>query len=129
MRRFAPVLSALALAALPGAADAADWLCNLSEDLVQLVCIADADPLQPAPVEAGPGAPRTVVRGVAFPLDTSQVYTVPLWTPPSDPEWVALLARATICYRSPGCSVTLAPSVQAQMPAGRLAAARGPRRR
>ena len=32
-----------------------------------------------------------------------------MWSPPTEADFVALLARATICYRSPGCEVTLAP--------------------
>ena len=49
-----------------------------------------------------------MVAGTSFPLDTRRQYSVDLWTPPSDMEFVAQLARATICYRSPGCSVVMA---------------------
>ena len=42
-----------------------------------------------------------------------RLYTVDLWSPPSDPEWVELLARSTLCYRSPGCEViVVAPGEQ-----------------
>lgn len=126
MRRYAPALSALALAAAPCTTQATDWLCNLSEDLVQLVCIADTDPMLPTQAAA---SMQAVVHGVAFPLDATLVYTVPLWTPPSDAEWVALLARSTICFRSPGCTVTLAPTLLAQMPTARVASSRTARRR
>jgi hypothetical protein len=46
-----------------------------------------------------------VVNGTAFPLDTARVYTVDLFAPATEREWVEQLARATICYRSPGCDV------------------------
>ena len=41
------------------------------------------------------------------PLDTGRRWTVDLWSPPTDPTDVELLARKTICYRSPNCSVIL----------------------
>lgn len=78
------------------------WLCGLSDDAVRLVCVADADPRQTVPAEP---AQRVVVNGTVFPLDPKREYTVDLWSPPTDWENVERLARATICYRSPGCSV------------------------
>ena len=56
------------------------------------------------------------------------VLYVPLWTPPSDADFVVQLAQATMCFRSPGCSVTLAPASWALLSRGRYAAAT-PRRR
>lgn len=90
----------------PAAAAEAHWLCALSEDAVRLVCVVDALPqptAEPAP------APTAVVNGTGFPLDARRQYTVELWSPPTDLAFVEQLARATICYRSPGCQVTLAP--------------------
>ena len=118
MRRIAPAFVLLpALWAFPPPAMAGTaWLCTLSEDAVRLVCVADADPRDADPEPAAP--PAAVVRGQRFPLDPRQVYTVDLWSPASEPDRLELLARATICYRSPGCTVTMAPvrwSV-AQMP-------------
>jgi hypothetical protein len=81
------------------------WVCGLSDDAVRLVCVADADPTWPAAADIRPTA---MVGGTSFPLDPRRQYSVDLWTPPSDMEFVAQLARATICYRSPGCSVVMA---------------------
>jgi hypothetical protein len=108
-------LFALALCCLPLCA-AADthWLCGLSEDLTRLVCIADLDPRDAleAPVGSGtasaPAAPSSVVNGTRFPLDPRIRYAVDLWSPPTEAAPLELLARATICYRSPGCHVDLA---------------------
>ena len=117
MRRFAPAVLLPGLLALsPPASAGTAWLCTLSDDAVRLVCVADADPRDADPEPAAP--PAAVVRGQRFPLDPRQVYTVDLWSPASEPDRLELLARATICYRSPGCTVTMAPvrwSV-AQMP-------------
>jgi hypothetical protein len=93
------------------------WLCSLSERLTQLLCVADADPVEQADprdardaVEADPPSAPPVtaqVRGTRFPLDPQQLWVVDLWTPPTAADDLALLARATICYRSPGCEVRL----------------------
>lgn len=94
---FAAATLAAPMAAAQGAS-AVQWLCHLDDEAVRLVCVADA--------EAVPAAAATAsVRGTAFPLDPARQWTVELWTPPSDMEFVGELARATICYRSPGCSV------------------------
>lgn len=89
------------------------WVCGLSDDAVRLVCVADADPTLPTAAEIRPTA---MVAGTSFPLDTRRQYSVELWTPPSDMEFVAQLARATICYRSPGCSVVMATPRDAERP-------------
>jgi hypothetical protein len=114
MRRFLRVLAAglgFGVIALPAAAGT-HWVCGLSDDSVRLVCVADPETTaassDPAPAEPGTGK-GTVVHGTRFPLDASDVYTVELWSPPDDAQWLAQLARATICYRSPGCSVSVAP--------------------
>lgn len=93
------------LAAAPAGAETI-WLCGLSDDAVRLVCIADDDTLN---VVNSPVPETTRVNGTAFPLDRAKTWVVDLWSPPDDPSRVDLLARATICYRSPGCTVVLTP--------------------
>lgn len=102
------LVAGLGLAAPPVQA-ATVWLCNLSDDLARIVCVADAsDPLEPA---AGPPAPGTaaVVNGTRFPLDPARPYVVELWSPATEVERVAELAQATICFRTPGCRAILVP--------------------
>lgn len=100
-------LAAVVLLALhAGQARAITWLCSLGDDGTALVCVADVD----AREHGGATAVTAVVNGTMFPLDPKRVYTVPLWAPPTEAEFVQLLARATICYRSPDCTVVLAPS-------------------
>ena len=96
---------------------ATDWLCALSHDGVRLVCVADTDPTATLQVDSSVTAS---VRGTAFPLDRQQVYAVDLWSPPTEPDWVLLLARSTICFRSPDCTVTVAPSAWTSRSAGML---------
>ncbi len=80
------------------------WLCGLSPDLTRLVCVAEPAPDGlPMPVAA-----TAMVRGTQFPLDPRRLYTVDMWSPPTEGAMVAQLARATICYRRPDCQVTLA---------------------
>ena len=109
MDRFRLALLAGLWLAITPAWSASHWLCNLSDDGVRLICLAD-----PALAEVSDSAPAiattAVVNGTRFPLDTAQIYTVDLWSPPSDGADLAFLARATICYRSPDCSVSVAPS-------------------
>lgn len=83
------------------------WHCALSPDLVRLECVAES--LADAPT------PTAAVNGTRFPLDPARRWVVDLWSPPSEVERVTLLARATICYRSPGCAVqlTLPPALVA----------------
>lgn len=80
------------------------WICSLSQDAVQLLCIADTDPRDDSPAQA---APTTVVRGTAFPLDARRMYVVDLWSPPTEMDFVEQLARSSICHRSEGCGVLL----------------------
>lgn len=93
----------------PGAAAAGThWRCELTSDLVRLACRAEV-----APVDAALVAPVPVtVNGTRFPLDASRRWFVELWTPPSDAQWLELLARATICFRSPGCTVEVIDASQ-----------------
>lgn len=83
------------------------WVCGLSDDGTRLVCVADVDPSanDTRPAEAT----TAVVNGTRFPLDAKRRYTVDLWSPPTEPDFVRQLAAATICYRSPGCQVTVSP--------------------
>lgn len=106
MRRLFVTAVAGVLASVAQPAAAVEWLCNLSDDLVQLVCIADPD--LAAPELNGP-VQRHVVRGVHYPLDESREHRIALWTPPTDPEFVAELAQATLCARQTDCSALLVP--------------------
>lgn len=105
MRPLVPLLLGAALLAPATASAGTLWLCGLSGDLLRLVCVADADPVDAA-LAANP-AVTAVVHGTRFPLDPRGLWTVDLWSPPTDPAQLDLLARATICYRSPGCEVRL----------------------
>ena len=134
MDQLHAVLLGLLLAGPASAASARMvWLCDLPGDGTRLVCIADIDPADERPQAddirrpppegdeqsgkatfaqepASPaGATTAVVNGTRFPLDAARVYMVDLWSPPTDADFVRLLARATICYRSPGCQVMVAP--------------------
>ena len=92
------------------------WLCGLSSELVQLVCVVDTDIGGAEPVL--PDKLTAVVHGARFPLDPRQTYVVNMWSAPNDLERVELLARATICFRSPDCQVNFsAPAVAAAMAA------------
>lgn len=93
----AALAAGFSLAAVPALAGT-QWLCHLDDEAVRLVCVAEDD-------GASAGEASARVRGTTFPLDPARQWTVELWTPPSDMEFVGELARATICYRSPGCSV------------------------
>lgn len=88
------------------------WLCSLSERLTQLLCVADTDQAEAGDAADGgddttPPPATAQVRGTRFPLDPRQLWVVDLWTPPSTATDVAVLARATICYRSAHCEVRL----------------------
>jgi hypothetical protein len=99
---------ALAAAMLPVPALAGTlWLCGLSADALRLVCVADDDPRDAATPAAAVETAR--VHGTRFPLDPHGVWTVDLWSPATDPAQLAVLAQATICYRSPGCEARLVP--------------------
>lgn len=88
------------------------WLCGLSQDLVRLICVADPDGAEP---DAVPVVQRTV-RGVKYPLDPRQQYSVDIWAAPDELERVERLAKATICHRDASCQVTFsAPSVAVDM--------------
>lgn len=94
----AAVMAALAAPAAPLHAATA-WSCVLSGDLVRLVCEAEAG--------AVPQPPAAQVAGTTFPLDPRRRWVVDLWSPPTEADAVRLLARATVCYRSPGCTVNV----------------------
>ena len=120
MPRLLPSVFVLSicLQAQPSVA-AVHWLCGLSDELTRLVCVADADPLA-AVADAAPTS--AVVNGTRFPLDARQRHTVPMWSPPTEFEFVEHLARATLCYRTADCAVTLsAPALTPPLAAVRLA--------
>jgi hypothetical protein len=99
------IVLVLATIGAAGVQASAFWVCGLSDDLVRLVCVADQ-----APTADTVETPETVtaqVNGSRFPLDARGRWVVDLWSPPTERESVLLLARATICYRSPGCEVTV----------------------
>lgn len=101
-------LCAALFATLSGPALAAShWICSVSIEGTRLICVADADPAdEPG---AGSASPTANVNGTRFPLDASRAYTVDMWSTPTEPDFVILLARSTICYRSPGCQVSMVP--------------------
>jgi hypothetical protein len=115
MPYFRQLVSALLVAAGCSSASAAvSWVCGLSGDSLHLVCVAD-----PEAAEVEPSIAKTalVVMGTAFPLNPRNVYTVPLWSPPTDAAFLEELARATICFRSDACEViVVAPSLGRQAP-------------
>jgi len=102
-----PALLCVALAAPIAAFAGTAWRCELTRDLTRLAC--RAEPAQNVAVEDPDPAITAVVNGTRFPLDAAQPWFVEMWSPATDMEWVALLARSTICYRSPGCTVQVAP--------------------
>jgi hypothetical protein len=112
MPRLPAALALSAALSLPCAQARAGtvWLCGLSDDLTRIVCVADLAPeddTAPSPVTAQ-------VRGTRFPLDPRRAWTVDLWSPATDPAPVAELAQATLCWRSPGCSVVMDTAVLAR---------------
>lgn len=103
----ATLAATLCLAAPPAQAGTV-WLCGLSGDLTRIVCVADP-PLAEADAAPPPATGR--VGGTRFPLDPRRQWTVDLWSPATDPGPVAELARATLCWRSPGCEVVMNTAV------------------
>lgn len=97
-----------ALAAAPAAAataTATHWLCGLSSEMTQLVCVAEPSLTPAVQAESRPET-TAVVNGTRFPLDPARVYTVNFWSPATDLAFVELLAKSTICYRSKDCEVS-----------------------
>jgi hypothetical protein len=105
-RRAAVCATLLATLTHPAAASS-HWLCSVSTEGTRLICVSDAGPAEePTPANSTTTA---IVNGTRFPLDTARQYTIDMWSPPTDPEFVALLARSSMCYRSPGCQVSMVP--------------------
>ena len=103
MRRAA-VLSRSILAAgllASGGATATTWSCGLTSAATQIECVAQRDPAPEQTAEA----PEVTVRGTRFPLDRERVWRIDLWSPATDMDGVKRLASASMCYRSPNCSV------------------------
>ncbi|MBL8343242.1 MAG: hypothetical protein JNL30_17380 [Rubrivivax sp.] len=101
------VVAALLLAWVTPATANVLWRCTLADDLVRLHCVAaPAERRETVAAEAPSAAePTAQVRGTRFPLDPQRRWTVDLWSPPTEPGFVELLARSTICHRTPRCSV------------------------
>jgi len=108
MESLRAALCATLLALVALSAKSAHWVCAVSNRGTQLVCSAQPGASDAAP-SASPAATTAVVNGTRFPLDPERTYTVEMWSTPTDADFVFHLARATICYRSPQCHVTLAP--------------------
>ena len=109
------------------------WLCVLSEDAVRLVCVAETDPLDAVEVvDAATPAQAVMVNGTAFPLDPKRSYSIDLWSPPTEMDFVEQLAQSSLCHRSPGCRAVVAgerwlaysPSMRSAVTAGRIASRR-----
>lgn len=104
MHRYASAALVGLLGLLPARSPAqTTWLCGLSSDAMRLVCVAEAGPR-----EASEPAPQTTaqVNGTKFPLDPRRLYTVELWGPATEMNFVEQLARSTMCYRTPDCAVS-----------------------
>jgi len=129
MVRIAALLMSLFLFAPCAASAQTLWLCVLSEDAVRLVCVAETDPLDA--VEATLPA-QAVVNGTAFPLDPKRSYSIDLWSPPTEMDFVEQLAQSSLCHRSAGCRAVVAgerwlaysPSMRSAVVAGRIASRR-----
>lgn len=104
MQRYASAALVGLLGLLPAQSPAQTmWLCGLSSDALRLVCVAEAGPRE-APEPAL--HPTAQVNGTKFPLDPRRLYTVELWGPAAEMDFVEQLARSTMCYRSSDCKVT-----------------------
>ncbi len=116
-------LLALALAWPAAAPASTHWLCGLSGDLTLIVCVADVDPARSEP--AVESRVTATVNGTRFPLDPRKTYRVPLWSPAIERVAVEQLAQATLCYRTPECTVTLVAPMLEPAPGHREASRRG----
>ena len=104
MQRFASAALGSLLGILPAQSHAQTvWLCGLSADAMRLVCVAEAGPQE---VQEPAARPIVAVNGTTFPLDPRRLYTVELLTQATEMEFVEQLARSTMCYRTPSCTVT-----------------------
>jgi hypothetical protein len=103
-------LCAMLLAFFTATAPAAThWICSVSSAGTQLICQAEMQSGDTAAGLDSAAATTAVVNGTRFPLDPARTYRVDMWSPPTEAEFVARLAAATVCYRSPSCTVALAP--------------------
>ncbi len=100
--RLVLVLPLVLSALLPRPALAVTWSCGLTPAATQIACQAQEEAGSAPPVA---DAQTAWVRGTRFPLDPRRTWFVDLWSPATDNEGVEHLARATMCYRSPGCTV------------------------
>ncbi len=92
------------------AAASVQWQCRLSDDLVRLHCEARAA----VDAATAPAETPVQVRGVAYPLELQRRWTIDLWSVPTEPEFVRLLARSVLCHRRPACTAVVdGPAMQA----------------
>ncbi len=132
VRIAAALLMSFFLFAPRGATAQALWLCLLSEDAVRLVCVAETDPLDAVEIVDAATPAQAVVNGTAFPLDPKRSYSIDLWSPPTEMDFVEQLAQSSLCHRSAGCRAVVAgerwlaysPSMRAAVTAGRIASRR-----
>lgn len=91
------------------AAASVQWQCRLSDDLVRLHCEARAE----GDVAVAAADHPVVVRGVTYPLALQRRWTIDLWSVPTEPEFVRLLARSVLCHRRPACTAVVdGPAMQ-----------------
>lgn len=91
------------------------WLCGLSSEMAQLVCVAE--PCLTAAVKAESRPESTaVVNGTRLPLDPAWAYSVNFWRPATDLAFVELPTKSTICLRSKDCDVGFAAPATLRSP-------------
>ena len=83
----------LILTACGSASASVTWTCALSNDALNLVCAASADAAGMRVVNARPLA---VVNGCEFPLNPTEMYTVPLY---SQPTKISMLGTSLVRER------------------------------
>ena len=112
MRRFLRFLAVglgLGAASLPAMAGT-HWMCGLSQEGVRLVCVADPDDMADAePAKPAPGRGAVVAR---HPISAGRqrcLHRSSSGVCPTTRSGWSSWQRATICYRSPGCTVSVAP--------------------
>jgi hypothetical protein len=98
------LLAAALVAIAPRGEAGTNWFCELTPDGMRVSCRAET---RTTSAEPAPASQKTSVNGTEFPLDAGRRWVVDLFAVPDDLQRLELLTRATICYRSPECSVLL----------------------